>query len=103
MILHETYKLASANVDMDFLVPWIQLLVPQPCYDEFFVKLNFFDGMVLNILLPVPITRSVLQTNGNCLVDCCEAGCHESIHHCCVNPVAFCDCGFHLKLNDSSQ
>ncbi len=27
-----------------FLAPALQLIAPQPCYDEFFVKFNFLDG-----------------------------------------------------------
>ncbi|XP_074658129.1 mannose-P-dolichol utilization defect 1 protein-like isoform X2 [Tubulanus polymorphus] len=30
---------------------WLQMLVPQPCYDEFFVKHNFFEVVCLKILL----------------------------------------------------
>jgi len=32
------------------IVSLIQLIAPQPCFDEFFVKNNFFDGMAFYIL-----------------------------------------------------
>ena len=30
---------------VEFIFSWMQLVVPQPCFDEFFVNYNFFDGM----------------------------------------------------------
>ena len=34
----------SSTIIPTFLAGWIQLLVPGDCFDEFFVKYNFFDG-----------------------------------------------------------
>jgi len=36
---------------MDVLQPWLEVLVPQPCYDEFFVKFNFLHAVCLKIVI----------------------------------------------------
>jgi mannose-P-dolichol utilization defect protein 1 len=34
-----------------FIVTWMQLLVPQPCFDEFFINYNFFHVTCLKIVI----------------------------------------------------
>ncbi|KAJ8309859.1 hypothetical protein KUTeg_011724 [Tegillarca granosa] len=41
----------SNSTETDFLTNAVQVLVPQPCYDEYFHKYNFMHGDCMKIVL----------------------------------------------------
>ena len=43
------------------IAPLLQLIAPQPCYDEFFVKFNFFHGRSTNFIC-APLCNSDQNT-----------------------------------------
>ncbi|XP_071085650.1 mannose-P-dolichol utilization defect 1 protein-like [Haliotis cracherodii] len=43
--------MVNSSIIPTFLVSWVQLIVPQPCFDKFFIDFDFFDATCLKIVI----------------------------------------------------
>lgn len=52
----------STSVIPEALEPWVQILVPQPCYDKFFIDFDFLNGKKTDLpfVVPLPTPHTML-------------------------------------------
>ncbi|XP_046557551.1 mannose-P-dolichol utilization defect 1 protein-like [Haliotis rubra] len=58
--------MVNSSIIPTFLVSWVQLIVPQPCFDKFFIDFDFLDGPCLKIAISKCLGFAIIA--GSCIV-----------------------------------
>ena len=62
--LHSSFtelQIKKKQTMADLLKSWVQTVVPQPCYDEFFIEYNFLHGMLqIDIIFIVIVIKTAV-------------------------------------------
>ncbi|KAK6195584.1 hypothetical protein SNE40_000985 [Patella caerulea] len=58
--------MSNSTVIPAFLVSWLQIIAPQPCYDELFVSFNFFHVACLKVIISKCLGFALIA--GSCIV-----------------------------------
>ncbi|XP_067668761.1 mannose-P-dolichol utilization defect 1 protein-like [Haliotis asinina] len=58
--------MVNSSIVPTFLVSWVQLIVPPPCFDKFFIDFDFLDGPCLKIVISKCLGFAIIV--GSCIV-----------------------------------